>query len=47
MNKDLLNFYTDDLICSTEQTTASQLSRIFDSNESQDRITHFYMINLL
>lgn len=47
MNKDSLNLYTDDLICSTEQTTATQLSRIFDSNESQDQITHFYRIHLL
>ncbi len=41
MNKDLFDLYTDYLICSTEQTTATQLSRMLDGNISHDQVTRF------
>ena len=41
MNKDLLDLYTDYLICSTEQTTATQLSRMLDGHVSHDQVTRF------
>ena len=41
MNKDLLDLYTDYLICSTEQTTATQLSRMLDGHVSHDQFTRF------
>lgn len=41
MNKDLLDLYTDYLICSTEQTTATQLSRMLDGDVSHDQVTRF------
>lgn len=41
MNKNLLDLYTDYLICSTEQTTATQLSRMLDGDVSHDQVTRF------
>lgn len=41
MNKDLFDLYTDYLICSTEQTTATQLSRMLDGDISHDQVTRF------
>lgn len=41
MNKNLLDLYTDYLISSTEQTTATQLSRMLDGDVSHDQITRF------
>ena len=41
MNKDLLDLYTDYLICSSEQTTATQLSRMLDGHVSHDQVTRF------
>ncbi|MDQ9009079.1 hypothetical protein RFI36_04445 [Acinetobacter gerneri] len=47
MNKDLLNLYTDYFICSTQQTTATQLSRTLDDDVSHDQVTRFYQIKHL
>lgn len=41
MKKDLFDLYTDYLICSTEQTTATQLSRMLDGDISHDPVTRF------
>ena len=36
-----IDLYTDYLICSTEQTRATQLSRILDGHISHDQVTRF------
>src|SRR3990167_7964816 len=41
MDKVILNLYTDYLICSTSQTTATGLSRVTDGAISHDAITRF------
>ena len=41
MDKVILNLYTDYLICSTSQTTATGLSRVTDGAISPDAITRF------
>ena len=41
MNKELLDFYTDYLITSTSQTTATGLSKLLPDRISHDKITRF------
>src|SRR5215216_1957336 len=41
MNKSLLDLYTDYLISSLGQTTATGLSRLFEGQDSHDQITRF------
>ena len=41
MNKELLDFYTDYLITSTYQTTATGLSELLSGSISHDKITRF------
>lgn len=41
MNKNLLGLYTKYLIWSTEQTTATQLSRMLDGDVNHDQVTRF------
>ena len=41
MGRDILDLYSDYLLCSNGQTTATGLSSVVEGNISHDRITRF------